>query len=153
MSVEKPLDLLARNSLAPEIALNNGKPTLIEFYADWCEVCKEMAPDMLIFKKEYENEIDVVMLNVDNEKWLDLIKKYEVIGIPHISLFDEYAINKGNLIGLKSKLELKETADFILGKIENLNLLNKNQIDTKNLEISPIKNVIDIKPILPMSHS
>ena len=41
------LDQLANNSLEPEIALSNGKPTVFEFYADWCEACKEMAPDML----------------------------------------------------------------------------------------------------------
>ncbi len=34
------LDQLANNSLEPEIALSNGKPTIFEFYADWCEACK-----------------------------------------------------------------------------------------------------------------
>ena len=41
------LDQLAKNSLEPEMALSNGKPTVFEFYAEWCEACKEMDPDMV----------------------------------------------------------------------------------------------------------
>ena len=31
-------------SVDPEIAFTNNKPTFMEFYAEWCEVCKEMVP-------------------------------------------------------------------------------------------------------------
>ena len=31
-------------SVDPEIAFKNNKPTFLEFHAEWCEVCKEMAP-------------------------------------------------------------------------------------------------------------
>ena len=27
-------------SVDPEIAFKNNKPTFVEFYAEWCEICK-----------------------------------------------------------------------------------------------------------------
>ena len=78
------LDQLAKNSLEPDIALSNGKPTVFEFYADWCEACKEMAPDIAEAERINSNKINVVLLNVDNSRWIDLIDKYDVNGIPKL---------------------------------------------------------------------
>ena len=44
-------------SVDPEIAFVNNKPTFLEFYAEWCEVCREMAPKVSALKDEYEKDI------------------------------------------------------------------------------------------------
>jgi len=105
-------------SVDPEIAFTNNKPTFLEFYAEWCEVCKEMAPKVSAFKDEYEKDINFVFLNVDNQKWGNYIQKFAVNGIPQVNLFDE----KGNLIstfiGKQDEIKIRESINN-LEKEEN----------------------------------
>ena len=102
------LDQLAKNSLLPENALSNGKPTVFEFYADWWEACKEMAPDMIDAKKQNDNKVDIVLLNVDNSRWIDLIEQYDVNGIPKLIFFDDKGVMKGFSLGVRKYNELNE---------------------------------------------
>ena len=83
------LKSFGESSVDPEIAFKNNKPTFLEFYAEWCEVCKEMAPKVSFLKEEYENDINFVFLNVDNQKWGNYIQKFAVNGIPQVNLFDK----------------------------------------------------------------
>ncbi|MBE9034411.1 thioredoxin family protein [aff. Roholtiella sp. LEGE 12411] len=74
---------LDQGSTPLEVAISNGKPSLVEFYADWCTVCQKMAPDIAQLETQYAKKLNFVMLNVDNTKWLPEMLKYRVDGIPH----------------------------------------------------------------------
>ena len=76
------LTTLDEQSTPIEVALGNGKPTLMEFYANWCTSCQAMAPNIAQLKQQYPESVNFVMLNVDNTKWLPEILKYRVDGIP-----------------------------------------------------------------------
>ena len=103
-------------SVEPEIAFKNNKPTFLEFYAEWCEVCKEMAPKVSTLKDEYEKDINFVFLNVDNQKWDNYIRQFSVNGIPQVNLFDE----KGNLIstfiGKQEESKIRESLADLEGE-------------------------------------
>ncbi len=90
---------LDENSTPLEVALNNGKPSLIEFYANWCTVCQKMAPDIATLEEEYAGKVNFVMLNVDNSKWLPEMLQYRVDGIPHFVFLDKNASAKAETIG------------------------------------------------------
>ena len=102
-------------SVDPEIAFKNNKPTFLEFYAEWCEVCKEMAPKVSTLKKEFENDINFVFLNVDNQKWDNYVRKFQVNGIPQVNIFD----GKGNLIstfiGKQEETKIRESLTHLEG--------------------------------------
>ena len=77
------LGALAASAVPFEEAQTNGKPTLLEFYADWCTSCQAMAPDMAELRESYGDRVNFVMLNIDNNKWLPEMLTYRVEGIPH----------------------------------------------------------------------
>ena len=131
-------------SIDPQIAFNNNKPTFLEFYAEWCEVCKEMAPKISSLKQEYEKDINFVFLNVDNQKWGNYIKKFAVNGIPQVNLFDK----KGNLIstfiGKQDEINLRES-------INNLQKEEKAYEEIINAEFSTIQENKN-NEVSPRSH-
>ena len=87
---------------------------MIEFYADWCQVCREMAPAMLQLEQAQANRIDVVMVNVDNPRWQDLVDRYDVNGIPQLNLFDAEGQAVGRSVGLRHEDELQQLAEALL---------------------------------------
>ena len=119
-------------SVEPEIAFKNNKPTFLEFYAEWCEVCKEMAPKVSALKEEYDNEINFVFLNVDNQKWEKYIRKFNVNGIPQINLFDREGNLNSTFIGKQEESAIRES-------INHLERAVKSQEEIFNSEFSAIK--------------
>ena len=131
-------------SIDPVIAFKNNKPTFLEFYAEWCEVCKEMAPEVSALKDKYEKDINFVFLNVDNQKWNSYISKFKVNGIPQVNLFD----SKGDLI---STFVGKQEEEILRESISNLSTEEKSRKEILNAEFSLAKKNKNYE-VSPRSH-
>ena len=129
------------SSIDPEIAFKNNKPTFLEFYAEWCEVCKEMAPKVSALKKEYENDINFVFLNVDNQKWDNYIRKFEVNGIPQVNLFDRQSKLISTFIGRQEEITMRDSLERLERDEKYHKEILKNEFsvikDNKNNEVNP----------------
>lgn len=116
-AVSASLNDLALKSTPYQAALTNGKPTLLEFYANWCTSCQTMAPSIEKIETEFADKVNFVMLNVDNNKWLPELMKFRVDGIPHFVFMDKQGEAIANSIG--------EQPEAVL--VGNLNALLQNK--------------------------
>ena len=110
------LSEMAAAAIPLDTALANGKPTLIEFYANWCTSCQAMAPDIARLKTDYASKVNFVMLNVDNTKWLPEMLNYRVDGIPHFEFLSAEGFEKGAAIGEMPQAILAENLDALVKK-------------------------------------
>ncbi|HKF78829.1 MAG TPA: thioredoxin [Candidatus Dormibacteraeota bacterium] len=65
--------------------LGASGPVLVDFYADWCNPCKMMAPVIEQVAVEYAGRVTVGKLDVDNAA--SVAMRYQVMGIPTLGFF------------------------------------------------------------------
>ena len=67
----------------PNTFIYKGKlPAVVDFYADWCGPCRRVAPIMEKLAEEYDGQLVVYKINVDQEK--DLAEAFQVKSIPMV---------------------------------------------------------------------
>ncbi|GHC73821.1 thioredoxin-1 [Nocardiopsis terrae] len=94
-----------------ETVLASDKPVLVDFWADWCGPCKQMAPVLDKLAEEYADKIDVVKLNTDQNP--ETPRAYNVMSLPTMNVYKDGEVVK-QIIGAKPKRLLeKELAEFL----------------------------------------
>ena len=81
---------------------------LVDFWADWCNPCKILAPILEEIANEYLNKIKVGKLNI--EKNPKTAPMYSIRGIPALLLFHQSQV-LATKIGAISKLQLQKFLD------------------------------------------
>jgi len=91
------------------------KPCIIDFYADWCQPCKMVAPILEELDEEYADEIDIY--KVDTEDQQQLASLFGIQSIPSI-LFCPKDDKPQMAQGALPKPNMKKAVDQILLKKE-----------------------------------
>ena len=109
---------MEKDSISLPNAVCNGKPTMIEFYADWCESCKVMAPTMRQMELNYNNKINFITLDGTNPRNAALVDKFRVDGIPHVAFIGADKELKTSLIGAAPPTVIEKDIKALINKQE-----------------------------------
>ncbi|MGK7924267.1 MAG: thioredoxin domain-containing protein [Spirulina sp.] len=90
---------MAEHSIPYDRAMNDDRPTVLEFYANWCTTCQGMALTMEKLEAEYEETVDLVMLDIDDPQWVNVIQEYRVTGVPQFTFLDRDRNIQKTLVG------------------------------------------------------
>jgi thioredoxin 1 len=85
--------------------LGASKPVLVDFWAEWCGPCRQIAPALEELSKELGAKVDIVKLNVDENP--NVPGKYGVRGIPTLMIFKNGQV-AATKIGAMTKQKMKE---------------------------------------------
>jgi thioredoxin 1 len=80
-----------------EEVLNSPLPVLVDFYADWCNPCKMMAPTVAKLAEAYEGKVKVGKINVDEN--MTIAQKYRVAKCMEISPSEYYPRKWDDFLG------------------------------------------------------
>ncbi len=91
--------------------VQNSKPVIVDYWAEWCGPCRQVAPVLEEIATEHADKIDVVKLNIEENP--KTAQKYGIMLIPTLNVFSGGEVVK-QVVGAKSKSALlKELAEFI----------------------------------------
>ncbi len=91
--------------------LNASTPTIIDFWAEWCAPCRQIAPIVKDLAGQYDGKLKVVKMNIDENPGTP--GRYGVRAIPTVLAFKGGAV-VGQITGARSKSAFDEMVQKLL---------------------------------------
>ncbi len=99
------------SSTFDEVVNSSDTPILVDFWAEWCGPCKQIAPILEQIATDMPSQITIAKLNVDD--YGDIAGRFNVMSIPTMLLFHNGEI-KTKIVGAMPKGRmLEEISKFL----------------------------------------
>ena len=99
------------NSFDSDVLKAEGA-VLVDFWAEWCGPCKQIAPALEELSKEYDGKLTIAKVNIDDNPQTP--GKYGVRGIPTLMIFKNGQV-AATKVGALPKSKLYEWVESVVG--------------------------------------
>ncbi|HEX8552273.1 MAG TPA: thioredoxin [Abditibacteriaceae bacterium] len=87
-------------------------PVVVDFWAEWCQPCKMIAPVLDKLADRYDGKLKVVKCNVDENQ--DVASQYGVMSIPNLIFFKGGQV-VDQVVGYKGEQDLANKIEEVIG--------------------------------------
>ncbi len=102
--------------LTPRIGEPTDRPRLVDFYTDQCPACRAVKPAVEQLSSDCAGgDLDVLMVNLSDERNMHLASRYRVVGVPTLSVLDTSGEEVGRMVGVVSHRALRRAVDKVAG--------------------------------------
>ncbi len=91
--------------------LKSDVPVLVDFWAEWCNPCKMIAPIVEKIAREFEGKVKVAKVDVDSNP--DIASKFGIRSIPTVMIFKEGGLVE-QVVGVVPEPQLKKLVEKVI---------------------------------------
>ncbi len=92
--------------------LGSDLPVLVDFWAEWCQPCRLLAPTIDKIAEGYDGKVKVGKVDIDNNQSVSV--EYKITAIPTVLIFKGGEVQK-KFVGMTSQGDLEDALNEVAG--------------------------------------